>query len=99
MRLTGLPATRKSFGMRRDPLALLAELDPPPVLKRAVVQHYCVKGVKCHCGADVARARRCGNNRAAPRPQVTLYELLGGYCDVIKRRANDGKQTKPRKVA
>jgi hypothetical protein len=86
--------------MKSDPLALLAELDPPPVLKQAVVRHYCVKGKKCTCGADVAKARRCGNNRATPRPQVSLYDILGAYCDVIKRRANDGKQArKGREVA
>ena len=74
--------------MKNDPLALLAELDPPPFLKRTVIQYYCVKGKKCHCGVDIARARRCGNVRVTPRSRVSLYDLLGAYCDVIKRKAN-----------
>ena len=87
-RLTRSPAPRKSDSMKNDPLAMLAALDPPPFLKRAVIQHYCAKGKKCHCGADVAKARRCGNHSTIRRMRLTIYDLLSVYCNVRTRKVH-----------
>ena len=46
----------------------------------------------------IERMNNLNEARAKLRPQVTIYDLLGAYCDVVKRNTN-GKfflEKKPR---